>query len=220
MSKCLYCHERKGKRPCPALHGAICSQCCGTHRVVRIACHSDCVYLDTNVAYQQQRVGDLFEQERRTFYKELLETGGDGAAAVFYFLEAVTFKHFQARSDAQDGEVMAALQALRRSLSPIHVPEGMAPPFTETLKKEYQAFMKGEKHDTQLVSQVLDRGLTFIADFSGNGLRSNRFLTGLIGFLKSRHPDVAAQLTKLGSTEGRIILPSGATDPTVPSPRG
>ncbi len=209
MSRCIYCHERKGKRPCPALRGAICSQCCGTHRVVSIACHSDCVYLDMNVEYQQKRVGDQFEQERRAFYKELLEQWGDGAAEVFYFLEAVTFKHFQSRSDAQDGEVIAAIQTLRRSFSPIHVPEGMAPPFTETLKKEYQAFMEGEKPDAQLVSQVLDRGLIFIAEFSGKGLRSNRFLNGLIGFLKSRHPDVAEQLAKLSQKDGRIILSAG-----------
>lgn len=207
MSKCIYCHERKGKRPCPALSGVICSQCCGTHRIVNIACHSDCVYLDTNVEYQQKRVGDQFEQERRTFYKDLLEQSGDKAAEMFYFLEAVTFKHFQAKSDAQDGEVIAAIQALRRSFSPIHVPEGMAPPFTEALKKEYDAFMEGEKPDAQLVSEVLDRGLTFISEFSGTGLRSNRFLSGLIGFLKSRHPDVAEKLTKLGTTGGRIILP-------------
>ena len=210
MSKCIFCHERKGKRPCPALSGAICSQCCGTHRVVSIACHSDCVYLDTNVEYQQKRVGDQFEQERRTFYKDLLEQSGDKAAEMFYFLEAVTFKHFQAKSDAQDGEVIAAIQALRRSFSPIHVPEGMAPPFTEALKKEYDAFMEGEKPDGQMVSEVLDRGLTFISEFSGTGLRSNRFLSGLIGFLKSRHPDVAEKLTKLGTTGGRIILPGSA----------
>ncbi|MYF24735.1 MAG: hypothetical protein F4224_05530 [Nitrospira sp. SB0678_bin_10] len=210
MSKCIFCHERKGKRPCPALGGAICSQCCGTHRVVSIACHSDCVYLDTNVEYQQKRVGDQFEQERRAFYKDLLEQSGDKAAEMFYFLEAVTFKHFQAKSDAQDGEVIAAIQALRRSFSPIHVPEGMAPPFTQALKKEYDAFMEGEKPDAQMVSEVLDRGLTFISEFSGTGLRSNGFLSGLIGFLKSRHPDVAEKLTKLGTTGGRIILPGSA----------
>lgn len=210
MSKCVYCHERKGKRPCPTLGGAICSQCCGTYRVVSIECHSDCVYLDTNVEYQQKRAGDQFEQERRTFYKDLLEQSGDKAAEMFYFFEAVTFKHFQAKSDAQDGEVIAAIQALRRSFSPIHVTEGMAPPFTQALKKEYDAFMEGEKPDAQLVSEVLDRGLKFISEFSGSGLRSNRFLSGLIGFLKSRHPDVAEKLTKLGTTGGRIILPGSA----------
>ncbi len=213
MSDCVYCRERKGKRPCPALDGPLCSSCCGTHRMIRIPCHTDCVYLDHNVAYQQQRVGEQFEQQRRTVYKELIEQWGEKAAEVLYFLEAVTFKHFQARKDAQDGEVIAAIQALRRSFSPIHIPEGMAPPFTESLKKEYQAFLQGEKSDVQLVNAVLDRGLTFITEFSGAGLRSNRFLNGLVGFLKGRHPDVAEQLTKLGETGGQIILPGNTPRP-------
>ncbi len=210
MSLCVYCRERKGKRPCPALDGLLCGQCCGTHRMIRIPCHTDCVYLDRNVEYQQKRVGDQFEQQRRGLYKELLEQWGEKSAEVLYFLEAVIFKHFHARKDAQDGEVIAAIRTLRRSFSPIHIPEGMAPPFTESLKKEYQAFMKGEQADTPLVNAVLDRGLTFITEFSGTGLRSNRFLNGLIGFLKHRHPDVAEQLTKLGETGGQIILPGDA----------
>ena len=210
MSKCVYCHERKGKRPCPALNGSICSQCCGAHRMVSITCHTDCVYLDANVEYQQQRVGDFFEQGRRTLYRELIEKWGDNAAEIFYFLEAVIFKHFHSRRDGQDGEVIAAIQTLRRSFSPIHVPEGMAPAFTEALKKEYKAFMEGEKVEENLVGEILDRGLAFITEFSGTGLRSNRFLNGLTGFLKSHHPDVAAQLIKLSETGGGIILPGGA----------
>lgn len=210
MSQCIYCHARKGKRACPALSGSICSQCCGTHRIVNIACHTDCVYLDTNVEYQQKRIGDQFDQGRRALYRELLEKWGDKAAEVFYFLEAVTFKHFHSRRDGQDGEVIAAIQGLRRSFSPIHVPEGMAPAFTETLKKEYTVFMKGEKIDTDMAGEVLDRGLIFITEFSGPGLRSTRFLDGLAGFLKSHHPDVAEQLKKLSETNDRIIIPIGA----------
>ena len=178
--------------------------------MVSITCHTDCAYLDANVEYQQQRVGDFFEQGRRTLYRELIEKWGDNAAEIFYFLEAVIFKHFHSRRDGQDGEVIAAIQTLRRSFSPIHVPEGMAPAFTEALKKEYTAFMEGEKVEEYLVGEVLDRGLAFITEFSGTGLRSNRFLNGLTGFLKSHHPDVAAQLIKLSETGGGIILPGGA----------
>ncbi len=186
--------------------------------MVGIPCHTDCVYLDNNVDYQHKRVGEQFEQQRRVLYKALLEQWGEKAAEALYFLEAVTFKHFQARKDAQDGEVIAAIQTLRRSFSPIHIPEGMAPPFTESLKKEYQAFMQGEQVDPQLMNAVLDRGLTFITEFSGAGLRSNRFLTGLVGFLKSRHPDVAEQLTKLGETGGHILLPGDAAHTNRPAP--
>ena len=39
------CRRRKPRRECPALHQTICSICCGTKRLVEIACPSDCVHL-------------------------------------------------------------------------------------------------------------------------------------------------------------------------------
>src|SRR5882724_11841192 len=45
VSTCGHCGQRKGKRSCPALAGAICSRCCGQHRLVEIACPADCVHL-------------------------------------------------------------------------------------------------------------------------------------------------------------------------------
>src|SRR5688500_9783896 len=42
---CPVCRRRKPRRECPALHQTICSICCGTKRLVEIACPSDCVHL-------------------------------------------------------------------------------------------------------------------------------------------------------------------------------
>jgi hypothetical protein len=42
---CPVCRRRKPRRECPALHQTICSFCCGTKRLVEIACPSDCVHL-------------------------------------------------------------------------------------------------------------------------------------------------------------------------------
>ena len=209
MSKCGHCHQRKGKRACPALNGVICSQCCGTHRVESIACPADCVYLDANWEYQQKRVGELFEHDRRMFYRELLELGGERATEVFYVFEALTFRFFQARRDAQDSEVIAGMECLRRSFSLIHVPEAAPPAFGEELKKEYKVFGERQKLDPTLTTSVLDRAIKFINQFSGGGLRSNRFLNGLIGYVKHRHPDVAEQLARQAGAGGRIIIPSG-----------
>ena len=136
MSRCMYCRQRKGKRACPALGGLICSQCCGEHRMVRITCPSDCVYLDSNSEYQHKRVGDRFAQERREFYKGLVELGGEKAAGLFNLIEVVTFSYYNTRRDAQDGEVIASLQSLRRTLSPLHIPSAPPPVFAEILKKE------------------------------------------------------------------------------------
>lgn len=213
MSKCTYCHERKGKRACPALGGLICSQCCGEHRIVQIACPSDCVFLDTNNEYQQKRTGERFGLARRDFYKELFELGGEKAAGLFNLIEVVTFKYFLNRRDRQDGEVVAALQSLRRALSPLHVPPAPQQVFAEHLKKEYEAFSKQQAQpvpDTQTATEVLNRALTFVAGFSGGGLQSQRFLTGLIGYIRTHHPTVADQLAKQ-QEGGRILVPGQFT---------
>ncbi|MFM8552887.1 MAG: hypothetical protein ACKOCD_11370 [Nitrospiraceae bacterium] len=213
MSKCVYCHERKGKRPCPALGGSICSQCCGEHRIVRVACQPDCSYLDANSEYQQKRTGDRFALARRDFYRELFEVGGDKAAALFNLIEVVTFSYFHSRRDGQDGEVIAAIQALRRTLSPLHIPAAPLPVFAEQLKKEYETFVKQQGPqaiDQQSAPEVLDRAIKFVADFSGGGLQAQRFLNGLIGYLKTHHPEVAAHLAKQ-QEGGRIVLPGQLT---------
>ena len=211
MAKCVYCHQRKGKRACPALAGQICSPCCGTHRLNRIACPADCVFLDSNLDYQQKRVGERFEQDRRTFYQELLDLGGERATEIFYVFEALTFRFFQSRRDSQDGEAIAGIESLRRSFSPIFVPETSPPAFGEELKKEFKTLGERQALDSTLATAVLDRAIKFITEFSGNELRSNRFLSGLIGYVKHKHPDVAEQLARQAGAGGRIIIPSGVT---------
>lgn len=213
MSKCAYCHERKGKRPCPALGGTICSQCCGEHRIVRVSCPPDCSYLDTNSEYQQKRTGDRFALARRDFYRELFDVGGDKAAALFNLIEVVSFGYFQGRRDGQDGEVIAAIQALRRTLSPLHIPAAPLPVFAEQLKKEYETFVKQQGQqavDQQTAPDVLDRAIKFVTDFSGGGLQSQRFLNGLIGYIRTHHPEIAEHLAKQ-QEGGRIVLPGQFT---------
>lgn len=215
MSKCAYCHERKGKRPCPALDGQICSQCCGEHRMTRISCPSDCVYLDTNTEYQQKRTGERFAQARREFYKELFEAGGEKAAALFNLIEVVSFSYFMNRRDGVDGDVLGAIQSLRRSVSPLHIPPAPESVFAEKLKKEYESFAKAEpqqKLDSQMATDVLDRALKFVTEFSGGGIHSQRFLSGLIGYIRTHHPAIAEQLAQQQES-GRIVLPGQFTPP-------
>jgi hypothetical protein len=58
---CPLCRSRKARRRCPALNQQICAVCCGTKRLVEIACPSDCVWLASArehppaVAVRQQR---------------------------------------------------------------------------------------------------------------------------------------------------------------------
>jgi hypothetical protein len=42
---CKICNIRRPRRPCPAVGGEICSQCCGREREVTLNCPLDCQYL-------------------------------------------------------------------------------------------------------------------------------------------------------------------------------
>ena len=42
---CPVCGQRKARRACPGLGETICAVCCGTKRLIEIACPSDCTYL-------------------------------------------------------------------------------------------------------------------------------------------------------------------------------
>src|SRR5262245_12416585 len=221
MSQCVYCKQRKGKRPCPALGGLICTTCCGKHRVVRVPCPADCVYLGTGSDYQQKRLGEQFMPLRREFYRELADLGGEKAVALYNLVEVVTSSYFQGRRDGQDAEIVAAIQALRRSLSPLHVPAGPTPVFAEHLKKEYETFRKQNPQqiaDTATAPDVLDRAIRFVSQFSGTGFQSQRFLAGLSGYVRSYHPEIAAHLARQHEP-GRIFLPGQSfLPPAAPEP--
>lgn len=219
MSACVYCHDRKGKRPCPALEGSICSPCCGEHRLTRISCSPDCPYLDTGSDYQQKRLSEQFLPVRRQFYRELDESGGQKAVALFNLIEVITFSYFEGRRDGQDAEVITALQALRRTLSPLHVSAAPMPVFAEHLRKEYDTFKKQNPEqiaDPSDAPAVLDRIDRFVSAFSGKDFQSNRFLGGLIGYVKTHHPEIADHLRKKHET-GHIILPGQSFMPS-PAP--
>jgi hypothetical protein len=64
--RCPLCAKRKGKRSCPAKGAAICSQCCGTKRLIEIDCPPDCIYLTgAHAPGWEGRAADRERDERR-----------------------------------------------------------------------------------------------------------------------------------------------------------
>src|SRR5438094_9292914 len=105
---CVYCHGRKGKRSCPALNGLICSICCGENRLTKIACPADCPYLEAGTDYQRQRVGELFRQDRRRAYREVLEIGGEKAARLINSIGLTRSTYSHKKQSLLGSEAIAA----------------------------------------------------------------------------------------------------------------
>ncbi len=181
--------------------------------MVRIACLPDCIYLDAGQEYQQKRLSDQFAHARREFYQALFDLGGEKAASLFNLIEVVGFGYFQHRRDGLDTEFIAGMEMLRRTASPLHIPAAPPQAFAEQLKREYETFTKQQAQqapDTEVAMDVLDRAIKFVTEFSGGTLSSQRFLTGLIGYIKAYHPDLAAHLARQADG-GRIVIPGQFT---------
>lgn len=112
---CAICEKRKDKRFCPAVHGRICSQCCGEQREVTLDCPSDCVYLqqarehekprriedlDQNALFPKVEIGDQFLYEQ-----EQLVLGLSYALA----------RAARGSRDIRDADLLAGLSALART---------------------------------------------------------------------------------------------------------
>src|SRR5688500_338818 len=109
---CPVCHHRKAKRACPALGKQICAVCCGTKRLVEIACPSDCGYLSAARVHPPavvQRQHDL----DRAMLLPLLQGLSERQARLFLMFAAVTTRHespaLQKLVDEDIGQAAGAL---------------------------------------------------------------------------------------------------------------
>ena len=201
MASCVYCHKAKGKRSCPALGGLICPRCCGEHRLVRIACPSDCAYLTTHEGYQRGRSAQAFAVERARVFQALKN---EKMVTFLAVMEAVIFKYFAPRGTAKDTEAIAGMEDLRRRLSPLALPDSARSPFGEALWKELEPLVK--EVGPQAAVEAVDAYLKLARSFSDKLFQSHQFLRGLLGLIEQLHPEVADQ-TRKEAAPSRILLP-------------
>ena len=89
---CPVCHQRKAKRACPALGKQICAVCCGTKRLVEIACPADCGYLASARTHPPAVIQRQQEMDRAMLLP-LLQGLSERQARLFLMLAAVTSRH-------------------------------------------------------------------------------------------------------------------------------
>ena len=112
---CPLCQKRKGKRACPGKGELVCAHCCGTKRLVLVACPPDCTYLTgAHAAAWEGR-----ETEKRRDGRRLapyLEGLSAGATRVFVIALAGLAVIRKQRPEATDATLLAALAALRKTV--------------------------------------------------------------------------------------------------------
>jgi len=111
---CPLCGQRKARRGCPALGKQICAVCCGTKRLVQIACPSDCAYLATArehppAAAVRQQQHDLSSVMRAM--RDLNERQSRLLVLVLSFLARYQPPELQTLIDEDVSEAAAALAA-------------------------------------------------------------------------------------------------------------
>ena len=89
---CPVCKLRKAKRACPALGKSICAVCCGTKRLVEIACPADCGYLASSRIHPPAVVQRQLETDRGLLLP-LMQGFTERQARVFLLLGAAAARH-------------------------------------------------------------------------------------------------------------------------------
>lgn len=112
---CPLCQKRKGKRACPGKGELLCAHCCGSKRLVLVACPPDCAYLTgAHASAWEGRETEKRRDSRRL--APYLEGLSAGALRVFVITLAGLAVIRRQRPEATDATLLAALAALRKTV--------------------------------------------------------------------------------------------------------
>ncbi len=116
MAKCVTSGERKGNRLCPAIHGNICSSCCGTRRQKEIECPASCDYLMKGTAYRLDReVEKKINSDLHTESEDVFNR--DDVAPFVMSIERFFVDRFYPNREFNDNHILQSMSRLYGFLS-------------------------------------------------------------------------------------------------------
>ncbi len=137
---CVYCHEERGRRSCPALGGLICPSCCGRHRGVEVDCPPHCKHFREHEEYRRQRLGSLFHQAWLEAASPFYRAGRRALLNFLAFLELEIYRFFVEQTRGTDEQLVEALEYTKQKLGPIELIE--APPASPLSRHLWEAVRK------------------------------------------------------------------------------
>jgi hypothetical protein len=216
---CAICETRKEKRFCPAVHGRICTQCCGEQREVTLDCPSDCPYLQQAREHEKPRSADQIDpaglflkiavSDQFMYEKEHLLMGLTFALA----------KSARADRTLHDQDLIAALTMLatsyeRRINSGLHYEQPLTSESqrrvtmeVENMVKEYrEAEQKHVGYSSLRDSEVL-KALVFLVRLSHGRTSGRPKSRAFVEFLFAQFPEKESPVLTPQEAGSRIILP-------------
>ena len=113
---CPLCGQRRARRACPALGHDICAFCCGTKRLVEIACPESCGYL-TAAREHPPAVAVRRQQQDMDTAVQLLRDFNQRQSQIFFLLAAFIVRYQPPELQALvDDDVADAASALAATL--------------------------------------------------------------------------------------------------------
>jgi hypothetical protein len=216
---CPLCGQRKARRTCPALGQQICAVCCGTRRLVEIACPPDCGYL-TSAREHPPAAALRRRQQDLAIVVELVRDFNERQSDVFYAVAAFLLRYapddLRPLIDADVIEAAAALAATLETsargviyqhpaatLSAERLAGALRPLLAEAGKGGGTAF----ERDAAVVLRQIERTARAVSDDSPGARRSFLDLLGRV-IRRSESPDRAERPGAGGSEAGpRLIVP-------------
>jgi hypothetical protein len=209
---CPLCRSRKAKRACPGVGQDICPVCCGTKRIVEIACPPSCIYLTTAQRHPAAVVKRQQEQDLAVLLTALGRLS-EPQLQIFFVIHTYLARFTPegaALSDADVADAVGALATSYETASRGVLYEQQSPsPVAEAVRRELKTFLgklaadsgaSGSRFEREVavVLRGIERGARHAAPGIGSGPVA--YLALVARILHERPPD----LQHAGS---RIILP-------------
>jgi len=216
---CSICETRKEKRFCLAVHGRICSHCCGEQREVTLDCPSDCVYLQQARAHEKPRSADELKDGELFLSVEIPDQFLYEREHLMIGMSYALAKSARSDRGLNDRDVLAALTSLTKSYetrvnSGLHYESPTASLSQQAVAAEVQKMVKEyseaeHKHFgyTRLKDSDVLRALVFLVRM-GHGRTSGRPKSrAFIDFLLVQFPESKSAIAAPDEVGSRIVMP-------------
>jgi hypothetical protein len=218
---CAICTKRKEKRFCLAVHGRICSQCCGEQREITLDCPESCPYLQQARVYEPARTQEQMEGEElfldvdvgQQFYYEREPL----IAGLLFALARLGTGH----RDWNDRDLIRGLTAFTRSYqrltnSGIIYEESTTNPVHQAIADdlrrridEYRALEQQKLGYFSLKDSEVLKALVFLVRTAQSGTNGRPRSRAFLAQLASRFAAAAAAEAPTGSKAGSSLIVPG-----------